>query len=76
MDCVYRRADGGLVLRDYKTDRLTKEELSDRMLARELLVSRHGEQLSYYVKACISLFGQAPDEVLIYSLPLGDSIKV
>ncbi len=76
MDCVYRRADGKLILLDYKTDRLTREELNDRMLARERLVSRHGEQLSYYVKACVSLFGQAPDEVLIYSLPLGDSIKL
>ncbi|MBQ7377868.1 MAG: UvrD-helicase domain-containing protein [Clostridia bacterium] len=76
MDCVYRRADGGLVLLDYKTDRLTREELNDRALARERLVSRHGGQLSYYVKACVSLFGQAPDEVLIYSLPLGDSIKL
>ena len=76
MDCVYRRADGKLILLDYKTDRLTREELNDRMLARERLVARHGEQLSYYVKACVSLFGQTPDEVLIYSLPLGDSIKL
>ncbi len=76
MDCVYRRADGKLILLDYKTDRLTKDELQDPRLARELLISRHGEQLSYYVKACLSLFGQAPDETLIYSLPLGDSIKL
>lgn len=76
IDCVFRRADGALVLLDYKTDRLTKEQLRDKLLAKELLESRHGEQLAYYRAACRSLFGQLPDETLIYSLPLGDSIKL
>jgi hypothetical protein len=36
--------------------------------------NRHGEQLKYYALVCEKLFGKAPDEVLIYSMPLGETI--
>ena len=74
IDIVFTDADGRLVLADYKTDRLTDYELTHRSAAAEKLWNRHGEQLKYYALVCEKLFGKAPDEVLIYSMPLGEVV--
>ena len=76
IDLFYTDADGKLILCDYKTDRLSREELQDKRLAAELLTERHAQQLSYYALALRELCGRLPDKVLIYSLPLGDAIEV
>ncbi len=76
IDCVYFRPDGSYVLVDYKTDRLSQAELAERTLAEKKLLSRHAEQLSYYARAASSIFGAPPAEILIYSLPLADTISV
>ncbi len=75
MDCVIEEEDGYTVI-DYKTDRLTREELSDRRLAEKRLTDRHGEQLRYYAAACERMYGKPPRELLIYSLALGDTVVV
>ena len=76
MDGVLLTKDGQLWLFDYKTDRLSREQLRSRELAEEMLCERHALQLSYYAAACRAIFGRAPDRVMIYSLPLGDTVDV
>ena len=75
IDCVIEEEDGYTVV-DYKTDRLSPEELADRRLAARVLTARHGEQLSYYAAASERLYGKPPKELLIYSLALGDTVEV
>jgi ATP-dependent helicase/nuclease subunit A len=76
IDCVVENPDGTFSLYDYKTDRLSKEELSDKALCREIMKRKHGTQLSYYAKAVEAIFGIAPKEVEVYSLQLGDTLDV
>lgn len=75
IDCLLQRPDGSLWLVDYKTDRLTPEELADPRLAAEKLTARHRLQLSYYAAAVERMFGKRPARILIYSLPLGDTVE-
>lgn len=74
IDIVFTDADGRLVLADYKTDRLTEFELCHRDAAAKKLWGRHRRQLGYYALVCEGMFGRRPDEVLIYSMPLGDTL--
>ena len=74
IDCLIENEDGTLHLVDYKTDRLTKEELSSPNLAEERLKKSHRLQLSYYGKAVELIFKKAPSKIGIYSLHLGKEI--
>ena len=76
IDCIIEYSDGTLGLFDYKTDRLTEEELSDRAKATATLSAKHSRQLSYYAHAVEKMFGKAPARVEVYSLPLGDTVPV
>ena len=76
IDCIIEDNDGRLTLCDYKTDRLTREELSDRTLAEQKLIAKHSMQLGLYSMAMEKIFGRAPERVEIYSLPLGDTVTV
>ena len=76
IDCIIEDSDGELHLVDYKTDRLTKDELSDTEAAKKKLSEKHSLQLSYYSRAIEKIFGKAPATVKIYSLPLGDTVDV
>ena len=76
IDLFYTDADGKLVLCDYKTDRLSPEELKDQDAAARMLSNRHKEQLSYYAMALAEICGRAPDRILIYSLPLGEAVEI
>ena len=76
MDIFFEDKDGKLVLCDYKTDYLTREELTDPSLAAEKLNRAHARQLSYYAEALRTMLGRYPDRVMIYSLPLGDTVDV
>lgn len=76
VDLILVMPDGEIRLYDYKTDRLTDEELADPVaLARDLL-ERHGNQLACYALAVQRLFGKAPDRVSIYSFPTGNAIAL
>lgn len=68
VDLLFRRADGSLLLVDYKTDRLPRGTSDDE--AAKLLFTRHGTQLAIYAHALSLIFGETP-EVAIYSLPKG-----
>ncbi len=76
IDALFEDEDGKIVLVDYKTDRLTKEEIADESLAAAKLVSRHKEQLGYYRAVCADMLGRPVDACLIYSLPLGGTVDV
>lgn len=76
IDCIIEGEDGRLILCDYKTDRLTREELSDRSLAEKKLRESHSMQLGLYSLAIEKIFGRSPTRVEIYSLPLGDTVSI
>ena len=76
IDCLYEDKEGKLHLIDYKTDRLTTDELRNSELAREKMLAKHSLQLSYYSKAVKLMFDRQPDSVEVYSLPLGDTLDV
>ncbi len=76
IDCIIERNDGSLGLYDYKTDRLSREELADRTLAEKKLSDKHREQLMLYSLAIEQIFGRRPSEIALYSLPLGDTVKI
>ncbi len=75
IDCILEYNDGSYTVIDYKTDRLTPFELSNSWAAEKKLRERHREQLTYYSAACEKMYGRAPKEIKIYSLPLGRCIK-
>ena len=76
IDLVIKDADGSIILCDYKTDRVTSEELADRTLLINNIKERHGNQLSQYSYAIEKVFGQPPKSIYIYLLATGDSIEV
>ena len=76
IDLFFFDKEGRLILCDYKTDRLEPAELADERLAAAKLRGRHGEQLSYYAQALEDICGKRPDQILIYSLPLGKALEM
>ncbi|MBR4835970.1 MAG: PD-(D/E)XK nuclease family protein, partial [Clostridia bacterium] len=76
IDCIIEGQDGSLTLCDYKTDRLTREELSNRALAEERLKTKHSMQLGLYSMAIEKIFGKRPSTVEVYSLALGDTVRI
>ncbi len=65
-----------VILFDYKTDYLTREELADPEKAAKKLSDRHAQQLTYYKMALERIFSRHIDQVYIYSLPLGAEVRV
>ncbi len=76
IDLFFETEDGRLILCDYKTDALSTAELAHPARAQKKLCDRHSRQLAYYARALEQLCGRRPDEILIYSLPLGDTVRV
>lgn len=76
IDCLIEDTDGNLHLVDYKTDRLTREELADVSLAQKKLNAKHSLQLSYYAMAVKKMFGREPNTVSVYSMPLGRTVPI
>ena len=76
IDALIETDDGDLILVDYKTDRLTREEVANPTLAAQKLRTRHQTQLAYYAEAVKAIFGKTPTHILIYALQLGDTVEV
>ena len=68
--------DEGIILCDYKTDRITPEESADKKLLAENMVRKHKAQLDEYRFAVKQIFGAEPIKVCIYSIPLGEVIDI
>ncbi len=67
IDLILINGDGEIELYDYKTDRLTGEELLDDTAARAKMNASHGLQLSYYAHAVEMLFEKKCSRVCVYS---------
>jgi ATP-dependent helicase/nuclease subunit A len=76
IDLCIEDEDGNLILCDYKTDRLSREALNDRIIAKQILSDRHSQQLKYYAQAIEQIMGKKPDKIYIYSLAFGDAIEI
>ena len=76
IDLLLTMPDGRLILVDYKTDHISDEERANPALLAKRLKDRHGHQLACYADAVRELLGCAPDEMRIYSLPLGASLQL
>lgn len=76
IDLLLETEDDRLVLIDYKTDRITDAERKSPALLQEKMKHAHAQQLDCYARAVEHLFGRAPDEIYIYSLPFGGTIKM
>ncbi len=76
IDCIIADAEGGLHLIDYKTDRLSKNQLANKALAAEKLIFAHARQLNYYALAIEQIFGKKPLDMRVYSLPLGECVQI
>ncbi len=74
IDLILRMKDDRLLLIDYKTDRLSVVEKKNVALYRTRLREAHKDQLAVYARAMEALFGKAPDDARIYSLPLGETV--
>ena len=75
-DLVFEDENGSLVLVDYKTDAMNAYELSHPEAGHRKLRERHSRQLSYYAEAVRRIFGRSPDEVYVYSMPLGETVTI
>ncbi len=67
IDLALINNDGSVELFDYKTDRLSPEELKNPHLAQAKMQERHGLQLSYYARAAELLFGVRCSRVAVFS---------
>jgi ATP-dependent helicase/nuclease subunit A len=76
IDLIIEDTDGNVILCDYKTDRLSRAELSDSSLLLKTMTERHSKQLSYYTEAVRQLFGKACKNVCIYSTHAAKLIEI
>ena len=67
IDLIVITEENQILVFDYKTDRLSREELSSYPLAKAKLNKLHAMQLSYYAKAVEMIFGRACDGLFVYS---------
>ena len=76
IDLIIEKANGEIIICDYKTDRISAEERRDPALLAENMRRKHADQLSEYKYAVTNIFGRAPDKIYIYSVPLGTTIEL
>ncbi len=69
IDCFYQTKDG-IVVVDYKTDRVFGSDAADR------LIERHKLQIRYYCKAVSEMMGRPVHKALLYSFSLGRAVEV
>ena len=66
---VYFEEDDGVVLLDYKTDRIPKGEAGDK-----ILIKRYKTQLDYYQKAIEQISGKKVKDRILYSVIMNREI--
>jgi ATP-dependent helicase/nuclease subunit A len=76
IDLILLDPNGKWMLYDYKTDRLTPEELNDPAMAEKKMNRLHGRQLSYYAYAASLLFGTPCERVCVYSTHAGKTFEI
>lgn len=76
IDLLCEYPDGSLLIADYKTDRISPAERADPSLLAARLGELYGSQLKQYAAAVREIYGREPEGVYIYSLPLGEAVKI
>lgn len=76
IDLILIDEDGAPVLYDYKTDRLSHQELTNPELISQKMNRLHGLQLSYYAHAASLLFGKPCKKLFVYSTQAGQSFEI
>ena len=76
VDILCEYPDGGIMIADYKTDRISTEERENPALLAVRLAGTYGSQLEQYAAAVREIYGKAPEHILIYSVPLGEAVEV
>ncbi len=76
IDLVLIDPNGRLMIYDYKTDRLSREELQNPSLAKKKMNQIHGQQLSYYAHAAELLFDRPCEGLFVYSTHAGHLIEI
>ena len=76
IDLVLETNDGKLILCDYKTDKITPEQKSNREKLINDMKERHGSQLEQYKYACKQIFGKEPEKIVLFLLSIGEAIEV
>jgi ATP-dependent exoDNAse (exonuclease V) beta subunit len=71
IDLILIDEEDRICLFDYKTDRLSREERDDPILAAKKMNRLHGLQLSYYAYAAERLFGRPCHQICVYSTHSG-----
>lgn len=66
---AYLDEEDGLVLIDYKTDRIEKGQ-------EQRLIDRYGIQLDYYERALVQMTGKRVKETIIYSMAVQEEIRL
>ena len=76
IDLIIETEDGELIICDYKTDRITKDDLSTPGKLENKMKEAHGGQLSQYKYAVQQIFGRDTIRTFIYSVPIGVAIEI
>ena len=76
IDLIVNTADERLILCDYKTDSISKEEIDDRELLIGNMRKKHEHQLAQYKYAAQRIFGKSPDKIVLFLLSIGECIEV
>ena len=76
IDLLIETEDGELIICDYKTDRITKEDISTPNGLENKMKETHGGQLSQYKYAVKQIFGRDVGRTFIYSVPIGVAIEI
>ncbi len=76
VDLIIEMQDGSFIICDYKTDRPSAEERANHAIFAKRMRETHSDQLDQYEYAMHKIFGKAPNMIFIYSLALGESIRI
>ncbi len=76
VDLVIEAKNGELIICDYKTDRISAQERSDRSLLIKNMKERHGDQLTQYSYAIEQIFGKKPDKIYLFLLSIGECLEI
>ncbi len=76
IDLLIETSDGKIILCDYKTDRISPEEIDNRELLVSNMREKHKDQLDEYRFAVKEIFGKEPSKTYIYSIPMGEVIEI
>ena len=76
MDLIIEDENGDISVYDYKTDRVSQEEMINSELLQKKMIERHSKQLSYYNEAIKRLFSRECKHLAVYSTCAAKEIEI